>query len=211
MNNLVEIFSNPSYLDYEEYPEFMEWYSLEGNVQIIELSRQLRTYLNYRSSLIRGNLFNFQKKNIDYKNEKLMKHKEDLISLSSRYVALLNNEIIEKKNIKKKLLYLIEKVKKHLNNYDINLLKEIKVLNQKLWIILHLLSEYDLSHHPDLLKLIIKIAGICSSAASVFYYALSHFYEEIARNYQQMEEELVQTSQEENFTPKKMKEEPILK
>lgn len=211
MNNLVEIFSNPSYLDYEEYFEFMEWYSLEGNIQIIELSRQLRTCLNYRSSLIRGNLFNFQKKNIDYKNEKLMKHKEDLISLSSRYVALLNNEIIEKKNIKKKLLYLIEKVKNHLNNYDINLLKEIKVLNQKLWNVLHLLSEYDLSHHPELLKLIIKIASICSSAASIFYYALSHFYEEIARNYQQMEKELIQTSQEEIFTPKKMKEEPILK
>ena len=53
MNNLVENFSNPSYLDYEEYSEFMEWYSLEGNIQIIELSRQLRTCLNYRSSLIR--------------------------------------------------------------------------------------------------------------------------------------------------------------
>lgn len=213
MNNLINSnkdLSEPCYLDYVEYSEFMEWYSLEGNTQIIELSRQLRTYLNYRSSLIRGNLVNFKNENISYKTENLLKNKQKLISLSSRFVTLLNNEMLREKNINKKILCLIDRVKIHHTNYDINLLKEIKVLNQKIWYILHLLSEYDLSHHRDLLRLIFKIADICCNTASIFDYALSHFYQEITKNYQQMERELIQFNHEEIFTPKKVKEDPIL-
>jgi len=188
----------------------MDWYSLEGNTQIIELSRQLRTFLNYRSSLIRGNLINFKSKNISYKTDNLRKNKKELISLSFRFVALLNNDLLQEKSINSKILYLIDRVKVHHNTCDINLLKTIKVLNQKIWNIIHLLSEYDLSHHHDLLKLIFKIADICCSTASIFDYALSHFYQEITRNYQQMERELIQSNHEEIITPKKVKEEPIL-
>ena len=50
--SLDDDFDGLTYLDEHVEDEALEWYSIEGAERIKELSRQVRTFLNYRTSLI---------------------------------------------------------------------------------------------------------------------------------------------------------------
>ena len=147
----------------------------------------------------------------NYEIDKISHHRKELTNLSLRYVILINNELKEEKNVKKKLQYLMNKASNSLSVREINLLKEIRYLNQKIWILLHLLSEYDLSFNFPFLKQIIKIASICSSATSVFFHRLSQYYIEIEQGYSLMEKELVQEKKEPQIVSTKLKEKELLR
>jgi thymidylate kinase len=57
MNDLARFetnMNNSSYLEYDEDNDFLEWYMIEGAERINELSRQLRTFLNYKKSVIQS-------------------------------------------------------------------------------------------------------------------------------------------------------------
>ncbi len=58
---VTDLFNTPSLLEYEEDSESLEWYSIEGSERIYELSRQLRTFLNYKSVVIRFRFSGSQK------------------------------------------------------------------------------------------------------------------------------------------------------
>ncbi len=192
-NNFVslhDIFDDPSLLDYEEDSEFLEWYSIEGSERISELSRQLRTFFNYKSVIIRFRYSRTWEGDNTPKKDLIMKWEGELFSLSSRHAMLLKSIGVEDRAVAEKILILMERVKVQSNNFEINLLKEIKQLGGEIWKILHILSELEIHRHPKLLQVAIKIACILCSAESAFFWPFSRFYEELKLNYLQLEEEL---------------------
>ena len=81
---------NP-YLEFEEEDEFLEWYSIEGKNQIFELSRQLRTFLNYKKSMLH---LRFSRNQIVYtylQEAKIRQYERALNESSSQLVSLLKN------------------------------------------------------------------------------------------------------------------------
>ncbi|MHA1748631.1 MAG: hypothetical protein ACTSYF_08340, partial [Promethearchaeota archaeon] len=89
---------DPYSLDYEENPEFLEWLSLEGSEKIDELSRQLRSFLNYKCAVIR--LRYSKSKGIEPpKKSIILKSEDELSILFSRYVKLLKEIGINEGNI----------------------------------------------------------------------------------------------------------------
>ncbi len=192
-NNFVDlhdIFDGPSHLEHEEDSEFLEWYSMEGSERISELSRQLRTFLNYKSTIIRLRFSRTRECDNTLKKDSIMKWEGELFSLSSRYATLLKIIGVEGRTLTEKILILMERIKAQPNDFEINILKDIKQLGGEIWKILHSHSELEIHHHLQLFQMTIKIASILCSAESALYWPFSCFYEELKRNYLQLEKEL---------------------
>jgi len=210
-NGLVDfhdIFSNTSLLDYDEDSKFIECYLVEGSMRIDELSRQLRTFLNYKSAIIRFRYSNSSEVDNILKKEPIMKLEFELSSLFHRYVNLLKKIGIEDGIIMEKVLILIEKVKAQPSGFEINLLKEIKHLGVEIWKRFHILSELELQSHPQLLNVVIRIAGILCNAEGAFFSPFSDFYRELKQSYLQLEVELsglLHLNEEVQFKEKKKK------
>lgn len=210
-NNFVgfhDIIDNPSLLDYEEDSEFLEWYSMEGSKRISELSRQLHSFLNYKSAIIRFRFSGSREGDNALKKDPIMKREGELFSLSSRYATLLKMIGVEGRTVTEKILILMERVKAQPNDFEINLLKEIKQLVDEIWKIFHILSESEIHHHPRLLQVAIKIASISCSVESAYFWPFSRFYEELKKNYLQLEEELsglLRLNGEKHFEARKKK------
>ena len=129
---VTDLFNTPSLLEYEEDSESLEWYSIEGSERIYELSRQLRTFLNYKSAVIRFRFSGSQKEENNPNKDPIIKYEDALFSLYLRYATLLKRIGVEKGTIAEKIRILIEKVKTQPNDLDINFLKEIKHLGGEL-------------------------------------------------------------------------------
>lgn len=192
-NNIVDFqnpFNNLYFLDYETDSNFLEWYTLEGSERINELSRQLRTFLNYKSSIICLRFSGSQNRNQIIKNDNIIKQESELFSLSSRFTSLLKKIGVEEGGISEKIQIFIDKVKTQPKNLEIKVLKEIKMISSKIWKILHILSEMELQNYYKLLNITIKLASILCNIEAVFFTIYSDFYGELKHNYLQLEKEL---------------------
>ncbi len=126
-------FNTMSLLELEDDSEFLEWCFLEGSERISELSRQLRTFLNYKNEIIRFRYSKSRESMYKFKLENIMMEEDDIFLLSSRYITLLKMIREEDKTVTQKILILMERVKSKPNKYEVNLLKEIKQLGSKIW------------------------------------------------------------------------------
>ena len=77
-NIIQNSFNTMSLLELEDDSEFIEWCFLEGSERISELSRQLRTFLNYKNEIIR---FRYSKS-----RESMCKFKLETIMISSYFL-----------------------------------------------------------------------------------------------------------------------------
>ena len=188
--DIYDISDNISLLETEVTSEFLDWYSLEGSDRIFELSRQLRSFLNYKCEIIR---IRFSKSNrsepITMQNPIKIRER-DLALLFSQYSALLGKIGIVDGKIAEKIIELIQKVKNKSLEIDKKYFKEIKTLSKKIWNVLHSLSELELHRHPRLLNVIIQIASLLCSSESVYFSPFSDFYRELKLNYLQLEGEI---------------------
>jgi len=82
-------FGDSPYLDYEEDYVFLEWYSIEGEEQIKELSRQLRTFLNYKKSIILLRYSNSKNVGCSQNIELVNKSDRELNNLAFQLIAIL--------------------------------------------------------------------------------------------------------------------------
>ena len=85
-----------SYLDNENDDNFLNWYNIKSVQTISELSRQVRTLLNYRAAFIYQS---FRSKSLNYTNSTNKKFQESKIkfeSLALEFLKLLTNlKIVE--------------------------------------------------------------------------------------------------------------------
>lgn len=189
--NLHEISKEPFLLEYEEDKDFLDWCILEGSDKISELSRQLRSYLNYKCAIIRVRYSESCGCLNTPKRASILKWENELSSLFSRLVPLLNSIGVEERTITEKIQILMRKITTNSNNFEIDLLKDIKHLSADIWKRLHILSEFpEIHRHPKLINVLIQVGGVLCSAQGAFFLPYIKFYQELKKNYKQLEEEL---------------------
>lgn len=169
---------------------FSDWYSLEGNENLNELSRQFRTLFNYKYQTIRSKFSEITKSTESTNKDRIFSCKNNIFNLSSQLINLLNEIGVENGDIIEKIQILMQKVGRLPTQPDILLLKKIKVLVEEIWENLHIISELELHYHPKLLKIAISIANIVSSVKGAYNLILLDFFIELRRNYLQLEKEI---------------------
>ena len=204
----LDIFEDLSFLNNETDSEFLEWYSIEGSNKINELSRQLRSYFNYKSAVIRYR-FSDNKREGDIIKDPIKNRETELLSLFSLYIELLKKIGLIDRSVKDKILILIERVKAQPYDFEKDLLREIKQLGDQIWKYLHIISDLEIHNHPQLLQLAIKMANILCAAEDAFFWPFSRFYNELKSNYQQLEKELSEFTQLNEVEQIEVKKKPI--
>ncbi len=193
MNNISHNLVNTQdtlFLEYEEDSDFLDWCALEGSEKISELSRQLRSYLNYKCSIIRVRYSESRRGFSTPKKPSVLKWEREVSSLFSRLTSLLTSIGVKEDTITVKIQSLLKKVSTLPNAFEINLLKDIKCISSDIWKRLHLLSEQEIHRHPKLLNVLIQVSGILCSTQGAYFLPYLKFYQELKQNYKQLEGEL---------------------
>jgi hypothetical protein len=76
-------------LEYEEI--FNDWYEIEGARKIKELSRQLRTFFNYKTEVLRYRFRSSPNLTENYTNPKFISQKLEIESLTHEFILKLKN------------------------------------------------------------------------------------------------------------------------
>ena len=185
----MDNFNIPSYLTYQEDPECLQWYNIEGKERINELSHQLRTYLNYKRASILLICSDSNLSSNILKIDSVQKWEDRFLSILSQYISLIRENEVQNERIKEKIFHLKIKAISQPNCQDSILLKNIKQVGNELWKILHILSDLDIHTRPQVLKLSIEILVHLCDAESELNPLFSNFYQELKLNYQQLERE----------------------
>ncbi len=180
-------FENP-YIEYDSDEIPYSLYEIHGVNKIKELSRQLRTFLNYKTAMIQ---YRFRPKTATYPDRVDEKYKEterSLKQLASKFIKLLANirgngfsYEIELERLVFNLAY--DKIRK-------SLLTELKDVTQKLFTTIHALSEQEIHLHPKFLKFIANLTQEACTVFKILNNWASGFYEELRVNYVQLHDEL---------------------
>ena len=167
-----------------EYDEiFNDWYELEGARKIKELSRQLRTFFNYKTEVLRyryRSSLNLTENDI---NTKFISRKQETESLTHDFITLL-------KNLNKPTQTLEEGIRSLFFNNDKACFNKLSAITEKLSTLLHYFSEENIYDHPRFLKFIIVLARNICLVKKCLNAQFSEFYEELEINYGNLDEEL---------------------
>ena len=188
-------FYDEPYLEYDEENIFHEWYLIEGEERISELSRQLRTFFNYKQSIIRLKFSKLRNITKNSHNKLSTRYENDLITHTSRFIVLLRNLGVKDGDIVETLKNYVKKLSLKPESADIEKLQEIIKYSKKIWEILHILSELGLYNNQSLLKNTIKISCISCEVKTALFPPFSNFYSELNKNYLQLEKELINSHQ----------------
>ncbi len=184
-------FYDLTYMDEYVDDKILEWYSIEGAERIKELSRQVRTFINYKTSMIYLRFSRSQNYDTIKNRELILRKERTLNEITSHLLVKLKNIGVDNGNlIKEKVQVLFEKIKRLPSNIDINRLKTIKSTIKKIWELIHILSELEIQHYPRLFNRITNIACIICEIQSVMFYPFSDFYYELKSNYLLLAEEM---------------------
>lgn len=182
--SLDDDFDGLTYLDEHVEDEALEWYSIEGAERIKELSRQVRTFLNYRTSLIYLRFSRSQKCDNVKNREIILKKERALNEATSKLLVKLKDIGVYNGNlINEKIQDLFKKIRNLPNNIDIKRLKSIKLTSRYIWELIHILSELEIHYHPRLFNRTMNIACITCEIQSTLFYPFSNFYYELKSNY----------------------------
>lgn len=188
--NDISCFEVSPYLDYDEDNIFLEWYLIEGEDRIKELSRQLRTFLNYKKSIIYLRFSRSQSFNYTQKEDLIIKNERALNTLTSQLITLLKMIGSENDAISERIIELITKIKSNPTELELDQFKDLNSLSNEVWTLLHILSELEIHNHPRLMKRILVIASICCEIKSALFPFFSEYYIELQKDYLLLEKEI---------------------
>jgi hypothetical protein len=179
MTNYIE----DSYIESEFEEIFNIWYEIEGVKKIKELSRHLRIFFNYKTEVIR---YRFRSSPFPAKNcanTKFFSQKQKIESFTYEYITILkklktNTQTLEQGI--RSLFFWNNKIQ----------LKNLLVITEKLFILLHYFSEESLQDHPKILKFNITLAKNICLVKKCLYTQFNEFFEELEINYNNLEGEL---------------------
>lgn len=170
-------------IDIENEKIFNDWYEIEGVRKIKELSRQLRTFFNYKKEVIRyrfrSNLISLETKTAT----KYFTQKQKFESLIYEFLNLLNEF--------KKQGYSVEEAIRNLY-YENNAsqINQLSTITESLSNLIHFFSEKNIYEKPRLLKLIFALIQNIFLVKKSLYTQFTEFYEELRKNYSNLETEL---------------------
>ena len=176
------------YMEYDADDIPYSMYKIHGVNKIRELSRQLRTFLNYKTATIQ---YRFRPKFIVYPDKIGIKYnqtKENLKHLASKFIKLLStisgNGVSYEVELKRLIISLSE------DKLSKSLLTDLKDVTQKLFTTVHALSEQEIPLHPKFLKFITNLSQEACKVLKILNSWASGFYEELRINYLQLHDEL---------------------
>ena len=193
------------YIELEYDDIFNDWYEIEGVRKIKELSRQLRTFFNYKTEVIRyrfrSNLFSAK----NCANIKFFSQKQKIESITYEYITM-------HKKIKKNAQTLEQGIRSLFLGNNKILLKNLSKITETVFILLHYFSEESLHDHPKFLKFNITLAKNICLVKKCLYTQFNEFFEELEINYNNLEgelEDLIGTTPVEKEQSKKQLEERL--
>jgi len=167
-----------------EYDEiFNDWYELEGVRKIKELSRQLRTFFNYKAEIMRYQFRSSPNVAENDTNTKFIIRKKETESLTHDFITLL-------KKLKKPTQTLEEGIRSLFFNNDKACFYKLSAITEKLSMLLHYFSEKSLHNNPKFLKFSVILAQHLCLVKKCLNAQFSEFFEELEINYGNLEEEL---------------------
>jgi len=179
MTNYIEI----PYIGAENDEILNEWYEIEGVRKIKELSRQLRTFFNYKTEVIRYRFRPSPNLAEDETNTKFLNQKQEVESLTREFIILL-------KYFKKNGQTLEQGIQSLFFDNCKTPLNKLSEIIEKLSILLHYFSEVSLHNHPRFLKFIVVLAQNIFLVKKCLNAQFSEFYGELEINYNGLEGEL---------------------
>jgi len=195
-----------SYIEFEEDDIFHSWYEVEGVRTITELSRQIRTLLKYRAAIIQYRFRSHYSNPITTPNIKFLEAKNKFESLALRFIKLLRNVKEFTGNLRGGYQHLLDHAR---NNKTENLLlKKLEDVSNHLFIQIHSFSEQKISEHPSFFKIIILLAQEVCETRKYMKKQFSDFYEELGKNYHNLEKELsilIPSGNQEKYNERKRK------
>ncbi len=180
---------NP-YIEFESNDIPHSLYEIYGVNKIKELSRQLRTFLNYKAATIQ---YRFCLKNItclERKNELFKETKKSFETVASKFIKLLvkikGTGVSYEAELKRLTgrFFLTEDKNSH------SLLVDLRDITKNLFIYIHALSEQEIYLDPKLLKIITILAQDTCIVYKIINEWASEFYDELRVNYLQLHSEL---------------------
>ena len=190
------------YIESEYDDVFNDWYEIEGVRKIKELSRQLRTFFNYKTEVIR---YRFRSSPIiveNYTDTKFFSQKQKIESITYEYITML-------KKLKKSTQTLEQGIRSLFFGNNKIQLKNLLEITEKLFMLLHYFSEENLHDHPKFLKFNVILAKNICLAKKCLYVQYSEFFEELEINYNNLEgelEDLIGTMSDEKESKKQLEE-----
>jgi len=173
-----------SYLDYDD-DLFPNWYNIECVKTISDLSRQIRTLLNYRAVIIYQRLCS---NDVSYNRSEIVKFqgkKEKFESLALKYIKLLN-KLKDYGDGEDGYQYLL----KFSNKSNSSFLKDLMNLNNQLFTFIHYFSEDNNFLRIPFLKVVVKIAQEACKTQMYLKKQQFEFFKELGENYKSIENEI---------------------
>jgi hypothetical protein len=166
-------------------------YETEGVRRIAELSRQVRTMLNFKTNIIRLRFRSNSNNNQQFRDNKFHETKKEFETLSLRFIKLLNKiKGISNRDLDKEIQILLYQVTTKHDSESLSLLKELKDLSFQLFKKIHYFSELDLYDHPQFLKILIQFAIETCKTCKNMNHTFSEFFAELIENYYNLEKEI---------------------
>ena len=168
-------------LEYDEI--FNDWYEIEGVRKIKELSRQLRTFFNYKTEVIRYRFHSSSKITENHTNTKFISQRQRIESLSHEFIIIL-------KRLKERTQSVEEGIKSLFSESTKTQYKKLSEITEKLLLLFHYFSEESIHDYPRLLKFITILAQNIYRVKKGLHPQFREFYEELEINYNDLEREL---------------------
>ncbi len=171
------------YFETEFEEIFNEWYEIEGVRKIKELSRQFRTFFNYKTEVIRYRFRSNLAPTENFTNTNFFTQKQKIESLTLEFITML-------RKMKKTAQTLEQGIRSLFYNNNKSQFNQLSEITDQLFILIHYFSEESLHSHPKFLKFIILLAQDICMVKKCLYAQFSEFFEELEINYSNLEKEL---------------------
>jgi hypothetical protein len=179
------------YIEYDSDELPYSFYEIHGLTKIRELSRQLRTFLNYKTATMQ---YRFRPKTISYQtgaDKKCAESKKKLKQIASEFMQLLKKIKGNGISYESELIRILERVRFTEDKISHDLLTNLRKTTQNLFITIHELSEQEIHIQPKFLKFCVNITQEACTVFKILNNWASGFYEELRLNYLQLHDELV--------------------
>jgi len=186
----MNFYFDSSYIEYDSDDIPYSLYEIHGLNKIRELSRQLRTFINYKTATMQ---YRFRPKIITCLggvDKKYNETKRNLKQNASKFIKLLVKIRGNRISYKAELIRLVERVNLAQDKISHDLLTDLRNITQKLFITIHELSEQEIHLHPKFLKFTVNLTQEACTVFKILNYWASGFYEELRVNYHQLHDEL---------------------
>jgi len=169
-------------LDLDEiFDQMIEVIDRENESKISELSRQLRTFFNFKAGVIRIRFQSASNLPKNGRNPVFYTRKQEFESLAQDFIKELRERSIDGQILEEGIgaLYLMDDKS-----------RKLLLLSEKVFIQIHQFSEEDVYDHPKFLKFMVKLVRYASMVKKCLNMQFTKFYEELELNYANLEKEL---------------------